>query len=54
MRGLSLRHDPVVGGSELELYGIGFFDSPTLVVRFQVTNHHIPGHILYRDYINSI
>jgi hypothetical protein len=49
-----MRHDPVVGGSELELYGIGFFDSPTLVVRFQVTTTSLTRHTYIERHLYNI
>jgi hypothetical protein len=35
VRSISLRFDPLQGGSEIHIEGIGFFHSPAIVVRFQ-------------------
>lgn len=35
VRSISLSFDPLNGGSELRIFGIGFFDSPHIVVRFK-------------------
>jgi hypothetical protein len=33
--GLNLKFDPLSGGSDIQISGIGFFDSPSIIVRFQ-------------------